>query len=90
MEFGYDPIKSQLNRKMHGIDFREAQILWGDEDRLVIPARSDTEVRYALLGKTETKIWVAFYTMRGDAIRIFSVRRAREKEEQQYDSGRTR
>jgi len=50
VEFGYDPIKSQHNRKKHGIDFREAQILWQDEDRLVIPARSDTEVRYALLG----------------------------------------
>ena len=89
MEFEYDPIKSQHNRKKHGIDFREAQILWKDEDRLVIPARSDTEMRYALLGKTKNKIWMAFYTLRGDAIRIFSVRRAREKEEQQYDSGRT-
>lgn len=89
MQFDYDRIRSRHNRKKHGIDFREAQILWEDEDRLVIPARSDTEVRYALLGKTKNKICVAFYTLRGDAIRIFSVRRAREKEEQPYDSGRT-
>jgi uncharacterized DUF497 family protein len=89
MEFEYDPVKSQHNKKKHGIDFREAQSLWNDEDRLVIPARSETEVRYALLAKSNNKIWVAFYTLRGHAIRIFSVRRARDKEEQQYDSGRT-
>ncbi len=89
MEFEYDSIKSHNNTKKHGIDFREAQVLWEDEDRLLIPARSDTEARFALLGKTKSKIWVAFYTLRGEAIRIFSVRRAREKEEHQYDSGRT-
>ena len=86
MEFDYDPIKSQSNMQKHGIDFEEAKALWEDEDRLVIPARSETEERYAILGKIKKKIWVGFYTHRGQAIRIFSVRRAHGKERQQYDS----
>ncbi|MEI6280016.1 MAG: BrnT family toxin [Verrucomicrobiae bacterium] len=86
MEFEYDPIKSQRNKQKHGIDFEQAKALWEDEDRLVIPARSETEERYAILGKIKNRIWVGFYTHRGQGIRIFSVRRAHEKEKQQYDS----
>jgi len=84
MEFEYDPIKSQTNKEKHGIDFDEAQALWLDEDRVEFPARSDTEKRHALIAKNHEKIWVAFYTMREVAIRIISVRRARENEEKAY------
>jgi len=84
MEFEYAPIKSQANQKKHGMDFVEAQGLWLDEDRVEFPARSDTEERHALIAKKDEKIWVAFYTMREAAIRIISVRRARENEERTY------
>jgi len=84
MDFEYDPIKSQTNKEKHGIDFDEAQALWLDEDRLEFPARSDTEQRHALLALKDGKIWVAFYTLRESAIRIISVRRARENEEKTY------
>lgn len=87
MEFEYDPIKSQTNKQKHGIDFEEAQALWLDEDRVEFPARSETEERYALIAKNDEKIWVAFYTMRETAIRIISVRRARENEEKAYYDG---
>ncbi len=84
MEFEYDPIKCQTNKEKHGIDFDEAQELWLDEDRVEFPARSDTEKRLALIAGKDEKIWVAFYTMRKAAIRIISVRRARENEEKIY------
>ena len=66
------------------MDFDEAQVLWRDEDRVEFPARSDTEERHALLAKKDEKIWVAFYTVREAAVRIISVRRARENEERTY------
>jgi uncharacterized DUF497 family protein len=56
MEFEYAPIKSQSNKQKRGIDFEQAKALWEDEDRLVIPARSETEERYAILGKTKNKL----------------------------------
>ena len=48
MDFEYDPSKSRVNRAKHGIDFEVAQRLWADPDRLMFPARSDTEERFAL------------------------------------------
>lgn len=59
-------------------------MLWLDEDRVEFPARSDTEDRRALIAIKDEKIWVAFYTMREATIRIISVRRARENEENTY------
>ena len=35
MMFEFDPEKSAANKRKHGIDFREAQALWGDPDALV-------------------------------------------------------
>jgi uncharacterized DUF497 family protein len=85
--FEYDPNKSQANKEKHGIDFDEAQSLWLDEDRINLPAQSDTEDRNAFFALKEEKVWVAFYTMRGTAIRLISVRRARKNEEKTYYDG---
>jgi hypothetical protein len=38
MGFEYDPAKSAENKRKHGIDFEEAQILWGD-DALIDPGQ---------------------------------------------------
>jgi uncharacterized DUF497 family protein len=84
MDFEYDSIKSQSNKEKRGIDFDEAQVLWSDEDRLEFPAQSDTEQRHALLALKDGRIWVAFYTLHESAIRIISVRRARENEQETY------
>ena len=90
MEFEYDPAKSDSNKEKHAIDFEEAQVLWDDEDRMVIPARSDSEQRFALLALLGDRVWVTFYTVRDTAIRLISVRRARKNETELYESGRTR
>ena len=84
MEFEFDAKKSQINSKKHGINFEEAQFLWCDARRLVVEARSKTESRFALIALRGGKMWTAIYTMRDDRIRIISVRRARNGEEQGY------
>ena len=84
--FEFDPEKSQRNESKHGISFTSAQSLWRDEDRVVFTANSETELRFALLASFGGKIWAAFYTMREDKIRIISVRRARTKEREVYES----
>ena len=86
MNFEFDPKKSQSNVSKHGIDFLKAQVLWQDEDRVIFPANSDTEQRYALIAELEQKIWVAFFTIRENRTRIISVRRARKKEKEIYES----
>lgn len=84
--FEFDPRKSAVNKDKHGIDFDEAQDLWKDPDRLIIPARSDEEERFAMLARYKNRVWAAFFTMREDSTRIISVRRARKAEEALYES----
>ncbi|AFZ14395.1 protein of unknown function DUF497 [Crinalium epipsammum PCC 9333] len=86
MQFEYDSAKSQNNKSKHGIDFEEAQLLWNDPLRVEIQARSTTELRSIVIGKIGDKHWSAIITYRGEAIRIISVRRSRENEEEIYES----
>jgi uncharacterized DUF497 family protein len=87
MDFEFDPAKSTANRKKHGIDFIVAQALWSDPDRLEISARSFDEPRTQVLGRIGDVVWSAFITMRGDRVRIISVRRARDEEKAAYLKG---
>ena len=85
MVFEFDPLKSRINKKKHGIDFIEAQILWEDPDLLEIPARTEDEPRFLVIGKIAAKCWSGVITYRGDNIRIISVRRARDEEVEIYE-----
>jgi len=77
MEFEYDPRKSLTNRAKHGIDFRDAQQLWDDPGLMEVPARTEDEPRWLLVGRTGEQCWSAVVTNR---VRIISVRRARKEE----------
>jgi uncharacterized protein len=84
MAFEYDPIKSQLNKAKHRIDFDEAQALWQDENGIEVQAKSATEPRYLRVAMLNNKLWSAFFTIRDNNIRIISVRRAQDNEEDLY------
>jgi uncharacterized DUF497 family protein len=85
MPFEYDKHKSAANAEKHGIDFEAAQQLWLDPDLLVIPAKTVDEPRSLVIGRIRGKPWSAVITMRGDSVRIISVRRARAKEVELYE-----
>ena len=84
--FEFDAAKSEFNRTKHGIDFVEAQGLWNDPMLLEIPARTDDEPRYLLIGLIGDKHWSAVITYRGENIRLISVRRSRIEEVNLYES----
>ena len=84
MDFEFDPAKSAANLKKHGIDFVGAQALWNDPDRLEIPALSLDEPRTQIIGRIADAVWSAFITIRGNQVRIISVRRARDEEKAAY------
>ena len=86
MEFEFDAKKSAMNKRKHGIDFIEAQALWEDPDRLQVPARTEDEARFMLIGKIGHKHWSAIFTLRGEKTRIISVRHSRAKEVEAYES----
>jgi len=86
MSFEYDPQKSAANLEKHGIDFDEAQILWGDPDLLEIPAKTVDEPRWLIVGKIDGEHWSAVITYRQETIRLISVRRSRQEEIELYES----
>ena len=85
MKFEWDEKKSAINLSKHGIDFETAAELWDDEDRIQIQTAFPIENRSILIGKIGEKLWAAIYTRRNNAIRIISVRRARQKEAKFYE-----
>ncbi len=85
MAFEFDPRKSAANLAKHGIDFVEAQRLWEDPDLLEIPARTEDEPRWLIVGRLSTRHWSAVVTSRGGVIRIISVRRSRGEEVALYE-----
>ena len=85
MPFEWDEQKSLINKEKHGIDFEVGKSLWLDERRVEIEMSFPDETRWALIAKIEGKTWTAIYTLRGETIRLISVRRARPKEVRLYE-----
>ena len=85
MEFDFDPTKSASNKAKHGIDFVEAQALWEDDGLVEAPIPSEDEPRFLVIARLGGKCWTAICTLRGDAVRIISVRRARKVEVAFYE-----
>ncbi|MGK2944853.1 MAG: BrnT family toxin [Desulfuromonadales bacterium] len=74
------------NLEKHGIDFDEAQMLWGDPDLLEVLAKTVDEPRWLVVGKIDGKHWSAVFTYRQEAIRLISVQRSQKEEIELYES----
>lgn len=61
-----------------------------DDNAVIIPARSETEDRYMVIGRIGEVFWSAFITYREGSIRIISVRRSRTQEVAVYEKEITR
>jgi len=86
ISFEFDAAKSESNREKHGIDFVLAQGLWNDPMLLEIPAKTEDEPRFLVIGQVAGKHWSAVITYRGANVRLISVRRARTEEVALYES----
>lgn len=84
--FEFDEAKNQANLLKHGIGFVDAQALWDDPRLLEIPATTEDEPRYLMIGLINGKHWSAVITYRGTNIRLISVRRSRTEEVALYES----
>jgi len=51
-----------------------------------IRAAAHSEERYQLLGMVEQRLFVVIYTLRHDAIRIISARKANQREVRRYEN----
>lgn len=85
MEFEFDPAKSAANQAKHGLDFVQAQELWEDTMRIEVPARTEGESRWLVIGRIGRRHFSAVVTYREEKIRVISVRRSRAEEVAIYE-----
>ena len=81
--FEWDENKRLYTLKDRGLDFRDVTEVFQNQ-HVILSARSDTETRFAAVGKHQGHVITVFFTLRGDAIRLISARRARRNEQRQY------
>jgi len=86
IEFEFDKRKSKANLDKHGIDFVDARLMWLDPNLIEVPAKTEDEPRFLVVGVIDRKHWSAVITYRKDNIRIISVRRSRQEEVAIYES----
>ena len=84
--FEFNEQRSQADFLKHGINFIDAQALWSDPRLLEIPAKTEDEPRYVLIGLISGKHWSAVITYRNASIRLISVHRSRPEEVALYES----
>ena len=88
MEFQYDPTKATGNLRKHGVSFADAEGVFMDPLALHrVDPDSEGEERFVAVGTGNTgHLLVVVYTLRGEAIRLISARRATPREKRYYES----
>jgi uncharacterized DUF497 family protein len=89
MKFEFDPRKSVINKRKHGIDFNQIMALWDDPFTIEIPARTLSEARYIVTGQVKDKYWSVVITYRDGNTRLISARRSWKKEIDAYEKNRS-
>ena len=88
MQFEWDGIKAESNKDKHqGVTFDEAVSCFFDPDQIAFydPDHSDDEDREILVGHSDLgRLLAVSYTLRNDAIRIISARKATHREAEDY------
>ena len=86
MEITFDPGKDASNRRKHGLSLADAERMDFDTAIYVRDDRYDYgEVRIQALGLIDGRLHMLAFTLRGDALRAISLRKANERELRRYD-----
>jgi uncharacterized DUF497 family protein len=86
-EFEWDDAKAARNARKHRVEFREAETVWLDPNRIEAPdeTHSDEEERSVTIGlSSRLRLLAVVFTERHEAIRIISARRANQAETRRY------
>ena len=84
MRFAWDERKRLSNLEKHGLDFFDVSAIFEAPHIAVPSAHEGEEERFLAIGVFEGRFVTVVYTIRSEAIRIISFRRARHEERQKY------
>jgi len=81
----WDEKKNAENKEKHGLDFRDAEQVFDGETATFLDDRCDYgEDRYITIGLLEGRLVVIVHTLRGENIRVISMRKGNTREEKIY------
>ncbi len=83
--YEWDEAKRFATLRKHKIDFADAVEVF-ETVHLRLPGRSDIEIREIAVGYLNETHMAVVFTMRGETIRIITVRKARHDEREAYDA----
>jgi uncharacterized protein len=84
MHFEWDEAKRLTNLEKHGIDFIDAAAVFDGGPTFVTRSSFPGERRFVAIAQLDSREIAVVFTVRGDAIRIISARRARDNERKAY------
>lgn len=93
MRYQWDPEKNAINVRKHGVDFRDAVLVFDDPDRFEDDETEDEyrEERWAVYGRIDrsrlTVLVVIFTDRPPDIRRIISARKADQRDADRYHHG---
>jgi uncharacterized DUF497 family protein len=88
MVYQWNKDKATANLRKHGIDFADAVSVFSDDLAITILDERLDEERFVTIGLDGFgRVLVVVYTLRGEAIRIISARKATRQEQRQYEEG---
>lgn len=86
MEIVFDPLKNEQNIAKHGVSFERASECNWNEAIIYCDDRYDYgETRYIAFLPLHRRLHQLVFTVRGEAIRIISFRKANARERSLYD-----
>jgi uncharacterized protein len=90
MEYEWQEAKREANLAKHGLDFILAPLVHEADFKLSIPSPRGDEARWVDVARVEGELIVLalVYTMRGEATRVISLRKANRKEKRRYEQAK--
>ena len=84
MDFEWDESKRTANLAKHGLDFLDGAALFDGRPVYTFPTIRSGERRFVTIGPLEDRLVAVVWTDRATAIRLISLRRARDGEKSRY------
>jgi len=86
MEIEFDELKRKATIEERGLDFEDAPLVFASPNRITWRDNRYTyaEDRFVTMGELAERLVVIVHTIRENAIRIISMRKANEREQRAY------
>ena len=87
MVYAWDETKRKSNLKKHGLDFRDAYLVYENPNKCTYDASREDEYRLmdVALAVVKGRLLTLVYTERGDEVRVISFRNASREERKRYE-----